>query len=45
MALMVGSVFGLRLGRKIFANPEIDEVHRNIKKYIKSKKGQAKHPE
>lgn len=40
---MIGGVLGYRLGKNIFANPEVEDTNHKLRQYIKEAKKTAKH--
>ena len=41
--IMIGGVLGYKWGRSMFANPKVEEVLENLRKYVKEIKKNAKH--
>jgi uncharacterized membrane protein affecting hemolysin expression len=37
-SLLIGGVLGFRIGKKIFSDPQVDELHRMLRQYIKEQK-------
>ena len=44
-SVIIGFVMGLNLGGEIYANPQVEETHRQIRKYIKELKKVTLKPE
>jgi hypothetical protein len=40
--IMIGGVLGYRLGKRIFANPEVEDTNHKLRQYIKEAKKSAK---
>lgn len=36
--IMIGGVLGFKWGRSIFANPKVEEILENLRKYVKELK-------
>jgi hypothetical protein len=41
-SVLIGGFFGFRLGKRIFADPEIEDLHRSLREYIRKCKKAAK---
>jgi hypothetical protein len=41
-SLLIGGVLGYRLGKRIFSDPQVDELHRLLRQYVKEQKKLSK---